>query len=334
MKRPRVFTWHIHGSYLYYLSLTNCELYLPVQPGNYQGYRGKAGSFPWGENVHEVPIKSIKNTDFDIILFQSKKNYVIDQYEILSEKQQALPKIYLEHDPPREHPTDTKHIVDDPKIILVHVTHFNNLMWNNNRTPSVVIEHGVKDTNISYQGEKERGIVVINNLKLRDRRLGLDIFKEVRKEVPLDLVGMGSKELGGLGEISHEKLPEFISHYRFLFNPIRYTSLGLSLCEAMMVGLPIVGMATTELPMIIENSLSGYIHTNIYWLIEKMRYLLKHKEAALLLSRGAKQQAKQLFTIQRFSKDWERIFTLALDKTPEKTHTFQDPTIHNLGGIL
>ena len=34
--------------------------------------------------------------------------------------------------------------------------------------------------------------------------------------------------------------------YRFFFNPIRYTSLGLAVFEAMMVGLPIVGLATTE----------------------------------------------------------------------------------------
>ncbi|MEJ7681997.1 MAG: hypothetical protein WKG06_29925 [Segetibacter sp.] len=67
----------------------------------------------------------MKNIDFDCILFQSKKNYLEDQYMILSEEQRALPKIYLEHDPPREVPTDTKHVVDDPEMLLVHVTHFN-----------------------------------------------------------------------------------------------------------------------------------------------------------------------------------------------------------------
>ena len=50
---------------------------------------------------------------------QSRRNYLEDQYDILSEQQRSLPRIYLEHDPPRENPTDTKHIVDDPEMLLV-----------------------------------------------------------------------------------------------------------------------------------------------------------------------------------------------------------------------
>ena len=43
--------------------------------------------------------------------------------------------------------------------------------------------------------------------------------------MPLELVGMGSAELGGIGEVPNPALPNFLSHYRFFFNPIRYTSL-------------------------------------------------------------------------------------------------------------
>ena len=32
-------------------------------------------------------------------------------------------------------------------------------------------------------------------------------------------------ELGGIGEVPNPALPNFLSHYRFFFNPIRYTSL-------------------------------------------------------------------------------------------------------------
>lgn len=32
MRPLRVLTWHIHGSYLYYLSQTPVEFYLPVKP--------------------------------------------------------------------------------------------------------------------------------------------------------------------------------------------------------------------------------------------------------------------------------------------------------------
>ena len=161
----RILTWHIHGNYLYYLSQTPCIFYLPFKENGEEGYYGRTSGFPWGDHVINVPAEEVKNLEFDCILFQSSKNYLKDQFEILTEEQRALPKIYLEHDPPREVPTDTKHIVDDAQTLLVHVTHFNKLMWNNNRTPAAVIEHGVLvDENVSYSGEREKGIVVINNI--------------------------------------------------------------------------------------------------------------------------------------------------------------------------
>jgi hypothetical protein len=303
--RLRVLTWHIHGSYLYYLTQTPCTFYLPCKDNKEEGYGGCTTGFPWGNNVVNVAAEDIKNTDFDCILFQSRKAYLEDQYHLLSDEQRRLPKIYLEHDPPREVPTDTKHIVDDPDMLLVHVTHFNKLMWDNNRTPTRVIEHGVLvDEQVYYTGELQKGIVVINGLAKRGRRLGLDVFKQVRKKIPLDLVGMHSTDIGGLGEINNRQLCAFTARYRFFFNPIRYTSLGLSVCEAMMTGIPVVGLATTEMVVTIQNDYSGYIHTDVDYLIEKMQLLLENPAKAHELGRGAKQAAMEKFNIQRFTKDW------------------------------
>src|SRR5690606_20475079 len=172
-----------------------------------------------GDHVINVPVSELKDLEFDIILFQSKRNYLSDQFEILSEAQRALPKIYLEHDPPREVPTDTRHIVDDPEMLLVHVTHFNKLMWDNNRTPAKVIEHGVLvNPDVNYSGELEKGIVVINGLGRRGRRLGLDVYQELRKKIPLDLIGMFSDEVeGGIGVIPNRELSAFTAKYRFFF---------------------------------------------------------------------------------------------------------------------
>lgn len=39
----------------------------------------------------------------------------------------------------------------------------------------------------------------------------------------------------------------FAARYRFLFNPIRYTSLGLAVIEAMMIGMPVVALGTTDM---------------------------------------------------------------------------------------
>jgi glycosyltransferase involved in cell wall biosynthesis len=330
-KKLKILTWHIHGSYLYYLTQTPCEFYLPVKDGKEPGYGGRATGFPWTDNVYNVPAEKVKEIEFDCILFQSAKNYLEDQYEILSPEQRKLSKIYLEHDPPREVPTDTKHVMDDSDALLVHVTDFNNIMWDNNSTPSAVIRHGViVNKNVQYTGELEKGIVVINGLAKRGRRLGLDIFEKVRKEIPLDIFGLGSEEVGGLGEVPITELHALMSRYRFFFNPIRYTSMGLAVCEAMMTGMPIVGLATTEMAVSIRNGVTGYIHTNPAYLIKKMKALLANPEAAMKLGKKAKAAAEKKFNIERFTDDWLKIFHYAINRKDRKT---EDNLDRKVGGL-
>ena len=311
--RLKILTWHVHGSYLYYLTQAPHNFYLPVKPGKPEGYGGRLGGFPWGENVHDIPAEEVQHQQFDCILFQSRRNYQEDQYDILSEAQRDLPRLYLEHDPPREQPTDTAHWVDDPETLLVHVTHFNQLMWQNNRTPTCVVEHGVVvPDQVTYTGELPRGIVVANGLRKRGRRLGADIFEQVKRSIPLDLVGMDAESLGGIGEVTHLQLPAFEARYRFFFHPVRYTSLGLAVCEAMMLGMPIVGLATTELATVVENDVSGFVDTNVNALVDRMQMLIDNPEAAHRLSQGAKEQARSRFGIDRFVRDWNAAFEQAM----------------------
>jgi Glycosyl transferases group 1 len=309
MKALRILTWHVHGNYLFYLAHAGQEFYVPVKPGRPEGYGGRSGTLPWPDNLHEAPAEDVRDLDLDCILFQSRRNYLVDQYEILSEEQRRLPRVYLEHDPPRENPTDTRHVVDDPDTLLVHVTYFNDLMWDSGRTPTRVIEHGVVvPGDVGYTGELDRGIVVVNGLGRRGRRLGADIFERVRHEVPLDLAGMLSEEMGGLGEVTHDRLAAYEARYRFFFNPIRYTSLGLAVCEAMMIGMPIVGLATTEMSTTIENGVSGYVDTNIGALVDRMQELLRDPAEARRLGEGARRYAQEHFDIRRFARDWDDAF--------------------------
>src|SRR5438046_1906403 len=109
MRPLRILTWHIHGSYLLYLSRADVEIYLPVRPDPRDGFGGRGPSFPFPETVRDVPAEAVRDLEIDCILFQTRKNYLVDQHEILSESQLRLPRIYLEHDPPQQHPTDTRH---------------------------------------------------------------------------------------------------------------------------------------------------------------------------------------------------------------------------------
>lgn len=305
----RVFTWHIHGNYLLYLSQAEVEFYLPVRPAGGEGYGGRGQTFPFGPNVHDVSAEEVRRQEFDCILFQTRKNYRVDQYEILSDAQRRLPRIYLEHDPPQGHPTDTRHGFDDPDGLLVHVTPFNALMWDNGRTPTRVIDHGVLiPEGVGYTGATARGLVVINHLRQRGRRLGADVFEQARREIPLDLVGMDAESLGGLGEVSPPELPAFASRYRFFFHPVRYTSLGLAVLEAMTIGLPIVGLATTELATVVENGVHGFLDTDVRRLIGPMRELLADALLARRLGENARRRALERFNIARFTREWEETF--------------------------
>jgi len=305
MRRLKVLTWHTHGSYLYYLTQAPHDFYVLSKPDRPPGYTGRSGHLPWGSNVHDLPVSAAARQPIDCIIFQDDAQYLHDQHEFLSAAQRQLPRIYLEHDPPREHPTDTRHPVDDPEMLLVHVTPFNALMWDSGRTPTRVIEHGVIAPRVRYRGEIARGLVIVNHLGRRGRRLGADIFDYVRARVPLDLVGMGAQECGGPGEIRHAELPQFAAQYRFLFNPIRYTSLGLAVVEAMMIGLPVVALATTEMATVIRNGVTGYADTRVDTLVEHMKRLLADAGHAVELGRGGREYATRRFGIERFVRDWD-----------------------------
>ena len=129
MRRLRVLTWHPHGSYLHYLTHAPHEFFVVSKPGRPPGYAGVTGHRPWGANVHDLPASKIKAQQLDCILFQDDAQYLADRYELLSASQLGLPKIYLEHDPPRRSPTDERHPADANDVLVVHVTRFNALMW-------------------------------------------------------------------------------------------------------------------------------------------------------------------------------------------------------------
>ena len=304
-RRLRILTWHVHGNYLYNLTQVPHDFYLATDAARSMHHSGRSGTLPWGPNVHEAPVETLRDTPFDVVMFQSRHEWDDVQHRILSAAQRRLPRVYIEHDPPQVHPTDTRHWVDDPDVMLVHVTPFNALMWDSGATPTRVIEHGVLPLQAaSYSGHIPRGIVVVNNLASRGRRLGLDVYREVAARVPLTLYGMGSTEVGGDGEVVNDRLPGVMAAHRFFFNPIRWTSLGLAIIEAMMVGLPIVGLATTELVTVIRNGENGFIDTRLDPLVDAMQRMLAQPELARELGAAARRTAEERFGIDRFVADW------------------------------
>jgi len=304
MRRLNILTWHIHGSYLNTLARIEHNWFLPIKPGRPEGYGGRGPTFNLPNYVQEVPAEQVRDLKLDLLIYQSTKNYVEDQFEILTSEQRRLPKIYLEHNTPKPSAADTRHIVADPDVLLVHVTYYNRLMWNNGRTPTMVIEHSVAiDPSIRYRGIRESGITVVNGMQKRPRITGYDILLLAQQKIPLDCVGMETEAFGGLGDIPYRDLHRLLADYRFLFSPIRYTSLPLAVIEAMTIGMPVVTLATTELPTVILHGETGYVSCDIYALIEHMRFLLSNYEEASRMGRNARAVAQQRFGLERFISD-------------------------------
>ncbi len=202
-------------------------------------------------------------------------------------------------------PTDTVHPVDDGETLVVHVTHFNELMWDT-RNPSTVIEHGVAVPRRRGSLARPAGIAVINNLPQRGRRLGLDVFERARRQLPLELIGMDAERLGGR-EVPPADVVPLVGEHRFLFSPIRYTSLGLAILEAMAAGVPVVGLATTELAAVVDDGQHGFIDTDVDAVIAAGARLLRDHALARQLGANARSLVRRRFGVDRFALDWHRV---------------------------
>jgi len=189
-------------------------------------------------------------------------------------------------------------------------------MWDSGRCPVKIIPHAfIPRPDIVYTGELERGVVVVNGLRRRARVAGYDIWLWMRERVPLDLFGMQSEEIGGLGDLPQAELLRRESRYRFFFNPIRYTSMPLAVVEAMSIGMPIVALATTELPSVIIDGYSGFISNDLEYLADRMQLLLRDPVQARRLGENARKVAEERFDLRRFLRDWEEAFKQALELT-------------------
>lgn len=306
MNRLRVLIWHIHGSYLNALARVDHDWFLPIKPGKPEGYGGRGPTFDLPGNVYEIPAAEVRDLSYDVVVLQTPRNLHEDLPALLGPRQGEPALLYLEHNTPRPDAVNTRHPFADHEGLLVHVTAFNRLMWDNGDLPTRVIEHSVVlDPAVTYDGSLEKGIIVTNGMQGRPRITGLDLFEHARTRTPLDVVGMQSEELGGLGDVPYRDLHRLMARYRFLFSPMRYTSLPLAVVEAMSIGMPVVALGTTALPDVIENGVNGYISQDPDSLISDMRRLLADPDLARALGERARETARTRFGLARYQTHWD-----------------------------
>ena len=220
-----------------------------------------------------------------------------------------LPAIYLEHNAPEPHPVASRHpLAERRDIPLVHVTHFNLLFWDSGHARTTVIEHGVLDPGARYTGEYPRAAVVINEPARRGRTVGTDLLASFSPEVPIDLFGMGelpaTAGVHPLGDLPQARMHTELARRRLYLHPVRWTSLGLSLIEAMMLGLPVVAVAGTEVIEAVPAT-AGVVSTDLRRLRAAARTFLAEPEAARLAGKSGRDHALTRYGLDRFLRDWD-----------------------------
>ena len=229
-----------------------------------------------------------------------------------------LPAVYVEHNTPRGAVPNTRHpIADRSDIVLVHVTPFNDLMWDSGRAPTVVIEHGVPDPGHRYTGESPRAAVAINEPIRRWRVTGTDLLPRFAEVTGLDVFGMVSGGLAqrlalppgmvrSVGDLPTEALHAEMARRRFYLHPMRWTSLGLSLIEAMHLGMPVVALATTEAVEAVPAG-AGIVSTRVDTLLAAARELVAEPAVATQLGKQAREVALSRYGLTGFLAEWDRL---------------------------
>ncbi len=303
----RILLWHVHGSWTTSFVQGPHTYLLPVLPGRGPDGRGRARTWDWPPGAVEVTPEEARHADVDVVVLQrpAELDGLAEQW-LHRRPGRDLPAVYVEHNAPQGRIADLRHpAADRTDLTVVHVTHFNALFWDCGTTRTVVVEHGVLDPGERYTGELPRAVVAVNDPLRRGRVTGTDLLERFGRAAPLDVFGMRSEPLGGV-DLTQARLHEEMGRRRVYLHPIRWTSLGLTLLEAMHLGLPVVGLATTEVVEAVPPE-AGILGTHVDGLVDELRDLVRDPERARLMGKAARAAALNRYGLRRFLADWERL---------------------------
>jgi len=304
-----IFLWHVHGSWTTSFVQGPHTYYVPVLPDHGADGRGRARTWNWPDRVVEIKPEQASQLDVDMVVLQRPHELDLAHEWLGRRPGHDVPTIYLEHNAPQGRVNDLRHpIADRRDIHVVHVTHFNALFWDTGAAPTSVIEHGVVDPGFRFTGELERIAVVVNEARRRGRVTGTDLLPRFTRVAPVDLFGMDAAALGGIEDLPQDRLHDEVARRRVYLHPVRWTSLGLSLLEAMHLGLPVVALATTEVSAAVPPE-AGVVSNRIDDLEFALRRFIAEPEEAALAGKAARAAALSRYGLDRFLTDWDRVLT-------------------------
>lgn len=312
----RILMWHVHGSWTTSFVQGDHEYLLPVTPGRDSDGLGRAESWDWPESAVEMPCDQLADADFDIVLLQ--RPHELELAERWTGRRPGLdvPAVYVEHNTPGGEVPFTRHpLADQSRIPIVHVTYFNRLFWDCGTAPTDVVEHGIVDPGHLYSGEWARAAVVVNDPVRRWRAVGTDLLPTLAETTPLDVFGMNVHQLNEALDIPRDRLWTFqdlpqhrlhreLARRRVYVHTSRWTSLGLSLLEAMHLGMPVVALATTDAVAAIPPE-AGVVTTRPGELAAAAWRFIHDPSEAQVVGAAARDAALARYGLGRFLADWD-----------------------------
>ena len=311
----RVLLWHVHGSWTTAFVQGAHEYLVPVTADRGADGLGRARSWSWPASAVEITREEAADAEVDVVVLQRPHELEGLAAEWLGGRRpgREVPAVYLEHNAPQGRINEMRHVAADrDDLVVVHVTHFNELFWDCGGTPTRVIEHGIVDPGERYSGELPAAAVVVNEAGRRGRVTGTDLLERLGAAVPVDLFGMQSGRLAGapgvrsVADLAQDRLHAEMARRRLYLHPVRWTSLGLSLLEAMHLGMPVVALATTEVVEAVPPE-GGVVSTQVEVLADAARRLVGDPEQARLMGKAARAAATARYGLGRFLADWDAL---------------------------
>jgi hypothetical protein len=302
-----VLLWHVHGSWTTALVQGPHRYLLPVLPDRGPDGRGRALTWEWPDSALELAPAELGEAEIDAVILQRPEDFELARRWTGLCPGRDVPAIWVEHNAPQGRIEEMRHPAADREgVHLVHVTHFNDLFWDAEETPTTVIEHGIVDPGYRYTGELAEAAVAINEPRRRWRVTGTDLLPRLNGEVPLRLFGMKCAELGGVEDLPQGRLHDEMARRRAYLHPIRWTSLGLSLLEAMHLGMPVVALGTTEVAEAVPAA-AGVVSTDVETLSRGLRELIADPGLARERGLAAREAALERYNLARFLADWNEL---------------------------
>lgn len=319
-----ILVWHVHGSWTTSFVQGAHRYLLPTLPEGGTWGGGRPAAWDWPACAVEVPADRLHDEPVDLVVLQRPEEIELAAEWLGRVPGRDVPAVFLEHNTPRGPAVTTRHpMADRDDLLLVHVTSFNHLVWDAGTTRSTVIEHGVVDPGHRYTGELAAAAVVVNEPVRRGRVTGTDLLPGLAAAAPLDVFGMGTDGLGehlgdpvrirGRGDLPQHRMHAEMARRRVYLHPVRWTSLGLALVEAMHLGMPVVALAATEAIEAVPPS-AGYCGTDPARLADAVGAFVADPALARESGRQARAHALRRYGLPRFLSEWDAVLDRAVEE--------------------